>query len=590
MRSTFCKGLILLRNKDLLTPTALLELFFQLLNCQDKELRKFLQTHIITDIKNVNAKHKNVKLNTDLQNFMFSMLKDNQRVAAKMSLDIMIELYHKNVWNDTKTVNVIATALFSKIAKILVAALTFFLGKDEEAESDSDSESEEDERTIRDVMVANKVNKKSRKRQKQLLATRNLVKKRKKSKKKIAVFNFSALHLIHDPQFLAEKLFARLETMNERFEIKLLMMNLISRLIGVHQLFIFNFYPFLQRYLQPHQREVTKLLVFAAQSAHELIPPDVLEPVLRTLINNFATDSNSSEVITVGLNAIREMCLRCPLVMTSELMDDIAGFKNNKNKNIAMASKSIIQLYRVLNPNLLNKKDKGKPTLAGSEHAVLEYGELNAKNFIPGADVLPEEKPVEGKGEDEEWESTSDDDDDSEGEWIDVPHSSDDEATAKEAASNAMTSEERAEKAALISQTRILSQDEFHKINVAQMARILAPALPKGSKKRKAPPIDETNPLEKKELVSLREIERLHKKPRQDKESRLETVMAGRQDREKFGRKKRMNPHASTSNKEKQKKKAFSMVMHKAKKKQKRSFQEKQIALRNSLLKKKRMK
>jgi hypothetical protein len=31
---------------------------------------------------------------------------------------IMIELYKKNVWNDAKTVNVIATAYFSKFTKV----------------------------------------------------------------------------------------------------------------------------------------------------------------------------------------------------------------------------------------------------------------------------------------------------------------------------------------------------------------------------------------------------------------------------------------------------------------------------------------
>jgi hypothetical protein len=30
----------------------------------------------------------------------------------------MIELYKKNVWNDAKTVNVIATACFSKFTKV----------------------------------------------------------------------------------------------------------------------------------------------------------------------------------------------------------------------------------------------------------------------------------------------------------------------------------------------------------------------------------------------------------------------------------------------------------------------------------------
>lgn len=64
MRLVFCKALVLLRNKNLLAPTDLLELFFQLLRCQDKNLRTFLQTHIITDITNTNSKHKNAKLNT----------------------------------------------------------------------------------------------------------------------------------------------------------------------------------------------------------------------------------------------------------------------------------------------------------------------------------------------------------------------------------------------------------------------------------------------------------------------------------------------------------------------------------------------
>lgn len=118
MRMMLCRALILLRNKNLLAPMDLLQLFFKLLRSQDKALRVFLETHIINDIKNINAKHKNAKLNTQLQNFMFTMLKDTNTKAAKMSLDIMVELYKKNVWNDVKTVNVIATGCFSKITKV----------------------------------------------------------------------------------------------------------------------------------------------------------------------------------------------------------------------------------------------------------------------------------------------------------------------------------------------------------------------------------------------------------------------------------------------------------------------------------------
>lgn len=58
-----CHALILLRNQGLMSPTSLLELFFQLFRCQDKLLRKTLSNYIVQDIKNVNQKHKNVKLN-----------------------------------------------------------------------------------------------------------------------------------------------------------------------------------------------------------------------------------------------------------------------------------------------------------------------------------------------------------------------------------------------------------------------------------------------------------------------------------------------------------------------------------------------
>ena len=47
-------------------------LFFELLRCQDKALRAFLKNHIITDIKNVNAKHKNQKVNTVRESIEFT--------------------------------------------------------------------------------------------------------------------------------------------------------------------------------------------------------------------------------------------------------------------------------------------------------------------------------------------------------------------------------------------------------------------------------------------------------------------------------------------------------------------------------------
>ena len=59
---------------------------------------------------------------------------------------------------------------------------------------------------------------------------------------------------------------------------------------------------------------------------------------------------------------------------------------------------------------------------------MLKYGEKNTKDFIAGTEVLPDTAAVEDKTEDQEgWESCSEEEGDSDGEWVDVHHSSDEE-------------------------------------------------------------------------------------------------------------------------------------------------------------------
>ncbi|KAJ6657515.1 hypothetical protein lerEdw1_002450 [Lerista edwardsae] len=577
LRMTFCKALILLRNKNLINPTSLLELFFELLRCHDKFLRKTLYTHIVTDIKNINAKHKNNKMNTTLQNFMYTMLQDSNPTAAKISLDVMIELYRRNIWNDTKTVNVITTACFSKVTKwgqnetdilgqetsiqddtvhfsqssimILVAGLKFFLGKDEDEKKDSDSESEDDGPTARDLMVRYSTGRKTTKNKKKLEKAMRVLKKHKK-KRKPEVFNFSAIHLIHDPQgkypwlqcsYFAEKLLKQLEASKERFEVKMMLMDLISRLVGIHE---------------------------------------IIQSVLMTVANNFVTDKNSGEVMTVGINAIKEICARCPLAMTEDLLQDLAQYRSHKNKNVTMSARTLIQLFRTLNPQMLQKKFRGKPTEATSEAKIHEYGALDAKDYIPGAEVLEvEAKEEHGKPEEDGWETATSSEEEAEedGEWIDVHHSSDEEQLELAEKVKDMPVEELKAKAAAVSTSRLLTQEEFQKIRLAQLSKELKSA-PGKAAKRKTIEI-ESDEERSGELLSLRDIEHLHKKPKSDKETRLATAMAGKTDRKEFVKKKiKLNPFASSTNKEKKKQKNFMMMRYSnnVRSKNKRSFREKQ--------------
>uniref|UniRef100_A0A4W3HD71 Protein SDA1 n=1 Tax=Callorhinchus milii TaxID=7868 RepID=A0A4W3HD71_CALMI len=553
LRMTLCKALILLRNKGLLNPTSLLELFFELLRCQDKLLRQMLYTHIVTDIKNINAKHKNNKVNTTLQNFMYTMLRDSNTIAAKMSLDVMIELYKRNIWNDAKTVNVITTACFSKVTKdcfcLMKFCIIFF---------------QDDGPTARDIITRYTTGKKNTKYKRKLEKAMKVLKKHKK-KKHPEVFNFSAIHLIHDPQDFAEKLFKQLESSKERFEVKMMMMNLISRLVGIHEVINILY--------------VTKILLHAAQATHQLVPPEIIQTMVMTVANNFVTDRNSAEVMTVGINTIKEISARCPLAITEDLLQDLAQYKTHRNKSESADFKSIYFKFCFV----FRLPIRGKPTEASLEAKCHEYGELDAKDYIPGAEVL-EVEGVESKEDNDGWESASmDEDEDDEG-WVDVHHSSDEEQQKEVEKLKNIPADSRKVKAAAVSSSRLLTQDDFKKIRLAQIAKEVDSA-PGKSQKRKVVEVD-SDEERKGELLSLRDIEKLHKKPKSDKETRLATAMAGKTEKSEFTKKRsKLNPFASTTNQDKKKKKNFMMMRysHNVRSKGKRSFREKQLAPKRRL-------
>jgi protein SDA1 len=103
----------------------------------------------------------------------------------------------------------------------------------------------------------------------------------------------------------------------------MMMLKVIARTIGLHHLVLLNFYPYLQRYVQPHQRDVTTLLAAAVQACHDMVPPDAVEPLFKQIVNQFVHDKSRPEAIAVGLNVVREICMRMPLVGALIFLDTL---------------------------------------------------------------------------------------------------------------------------------------------------------------------------------------------------------------------------------------------------------------------------
>ncbi|XP_047330809.1 protein SDA1 homolog [Impatiens glandulifera] len=431
LRCTVTKALIQLINRNMVDLGENLPLFMELQTLGDTVLRKLASTHIVRRIKKMNQKHKNDVKNRALQNIIFNMLQQEDELKAKRSLIILCELHKRKVWFDDRTANAICLACFHPSSRIMIAALSFLLDYEkiqyDEDDDDSDADSEDELAAKKNEVVLSRealykafhkgtVSSKKKKKAKLLRVKRSLKKQQRKSTDDGKPDFYSPLYHLKDAQGFVEKFFSRLQACTERFEVKMMMLKLIARTIGLHSLILLNFYPFLQKYVQPHQRDVTNLLAAAVQACHDMVPPDAVEPLFKQLVNQFVHDKSRTEAITVGLNVVREICIRIPLLMTEELLQDLVLYKKSNEKSVSSAARSLISLFREICPSLLIKKDRGRPNDLKARPK--EFGEAHSSSNVHGIEFLQgqdnsdndeDENPLDLDEEEDDVEAEDDD-------------------------------------------------------------------------------------------------------------------------------------------------------------------------------------
>ncbi|PXF40317.1 Protein SDA1-like [Gracilariopsis chorda] len=615
LRRSLVRLLCLLRARGTADPTTVIPLFFRLLSCNDKVLRRMLHGHIVSDVKKIqNSGDSSRKV---LQTFLFSMVQDPSETLVKRSLHVLVDLFRKRIWNDPKCANMIATACFHEAMPVAIIASRFILNSEsKENTEDWDDESDEeglstarktiDGQKASDMWKAyNMTGKKSTRKKKKMERVINRLTRVKSSAHSRAISesnpghpSLEAMMLINDPQEFTERLFKDLQTRRKResYENRLIFVNLISRLVGTHELILFSFYPFLQRYLQPAQPEVTRVLAYLTQACHDKVPSDVLHPILRGLADTFVSERSSPPSVAAGINTIRAICSRVPLAILDEeneckaereqesaLLEDLVQYKTSKDKGIMMAARSLISLYREVHPGLLQKKDRGR---AGAE-AVQKGRESHAKAYgthlyaigVEGIELLNE---ADSEGDQDEMDSDADSKPQPESaendEQVEDLHKDDDvvdggaeseeerSCEVDERKEDTQEDDEKGEKESgnRLDAMQILSNEDFERIRLRRAAKAIG---------------ESARVLNAGEAVNPDDLQGPVRRERRTLEERMESVLKGREGREKFG--KRAEKGGGSTNKQKLKKKSNAMVIHKRRRKNKQlSRRDKQLAKR----------
>lgn len=619
-------SLTMMKNKKFITPELLIGVFFPILlkpvTLADATHSKLIKTicydnlvQLLRNANNLKGKKKDVRLNKATQALCFNML-ENGGKEALWACKLTKELWLRGIWDDSRTVEIMTLACTNSDLKIFLSGVQFFLGADKERDDltqqmlHEDDDEDEDLATLRHRL---QINKKSGKRAKKMTAAVSKYNKKQKklqSHQMVNYLNFSAIHLLRDPQAFAEKLFVilnqgMLPISKQRLQLnhKIYLMQLISRMVGSHKLMVFGIYTYFLKYLTPKQQDVTKILASAANSCHDLVPPENIIVMVKKIANEFISEGVSSEVCAVGLNTVREILTRQPLGIEGYLLQDLIEYKDSKNKSVVNAAKGLLSLYREIAPEMLKRKDRGKlasiqlqnDDKEGDEFKNIRFGQDTAANagIDEGFKLLSEWKENEGKksdNEDDQWSvesrSSDEDADDIEGDWINIE-------SDKEYDVNMDTSdeenEEKAEKKtnepedlSKLLGTKILTPQDFAKME--ELKREAGVSKLMGLKKV-APSNDQV--IEDTSLFGLKTHYRA------TKEEKMAKIKEGREGRKEYGSgkgKHKNGEQKSTTNREKSRKKNFVMMIHKrdVKGKQKISMRDKQRLLKAHIEKQKK--
>ncbi|KAL5335363.1 SDA1-domain-containing protein [Aspergillus crustosus] len=630
LREKIVGSLVLLKKKELLNSATLLQTLFPILiSTPSKTLRALIFQKILMDLRTANAKTTNHKLNRTMQTVLFNLV-TSDRTSSKglWAIKLTRELWKRQIWTDAKAVEVMKEASLAENEKVIVGGVRFFLGGDKEREEMEEESSDDEAIDIGRVKHQVGINKKTKKKARAIEKAQATVKRRERKKSQPHSLNFSALHLLHDPQGFAESLFSRhLQSSKSKLNLdqKLMVLQLVTRLVGLHKLHIMHLYSYFQKYLTPRQPSVTTFLASLAQASHDLVPPDDLEPLVLKIANEFVSEASASEVATAGLNAIREICARQPLAMNETLLQDLVMYRKSKDKGVVMGARGLLSLYREINPEMLKRRDRGKDASIG-----LQHGEKKEKRFadqeaggIEGLELLEQWKEEEGKkrraekglasddeddeGDDDEdnwdaWNVEDDEDSDDSGGWIDVQSDaeidfsdSDDEdgsrpskkvkqGDGKENQTEASTAESKTDpKKPSYATTRILTPADLAKLQELRQQAAVNALVP-GPKRRGQNPESrhKEDPLTAAEIEGLAALSA----GKMTREERIAHAREGKTDRSEHKsvtakrKEKKEEQGKSTTNKEKARKKNFLMTLGKAKSKGKRSLVETRAVLR----------
>lgn len=364
LRFKLAHGLVLFSRKGYWNEIVAIKFFLDLLALKDKEIRSLIFKHMVQLIDKVDHNGRKSEVHKELMDHITERSRDTDHGYSKNIFKLLVALMKKQIWKDSKAANLIAEGTYHDKADIVILCCRFLIENVDNDDLEISSDEEEGKKATL------KMGKKAKYLMVHKKKTKSEMTKFEKLKKKVRKAhgtserkenaNFLMIELLYSPLALCDKIFNKMKASKLPFKAKLLQMALISRIVWRFELIFPNFFHYMHRYIKSNNNELPEVLTCLAGCCHARTPLSELQPIVALILQNFANEAAPMTKMVMGVNTLKEICLRIPEAMEEDDIYQICLLRKNKHKMVAGCIRSFINLWRGLNPRKLKKEFRGR--------------------------------------------------------------------------------------------------------------------------------------------------------------------------------------------------------------------------------------
>lgn len=311
-----------------------------------------------------------------IQEILLNAIHSGVDSHSKRASYIFMHLISREIWIDRESSEMVFEMIFKAPPVVTNFIFKYLLDRVQLVLTEEEIEISAPKKTDSKIKKETRGDKKKKERQEKELKKKEEEKKEKEARKEPNIVSLLSRLEDKGPYFGA-KLFKKIKSSEHSSETKLMMAQIVSRIIGYHKVNIKGFLGYMMRFLFPHQDKLTSVFSAIAQSIHENTPNKEVEAVCDLIVENFCSDYKDDDIIAYGVNSLRAIIRRYPEASEYECIKKVLDYRRLKKKRAVTASSALRKMIRDVQK--MKEAPEEEIEEEGTEEAdELEEGSTNA--------------------------------------------------------------------------------------------------------------------------------------------------------------------------------------------------------------------